>query len=119
MRRLSYCRPSARLFARRVSSEVVNRERGDARSEIEPEDLGVEGELGLERSADRVRPPKAVAFALEEKVGVCDAVVLQSGDEELRLRDRHDVIFLSLEGGHRRADPVGEVDGAPRAGEVR
>ena len=75
---------------------------GDVVARLEAEDLGIEGELCLERGHDRLRLSEPVPLTLEEQIGMRDSSLLECGDDQLRLGGRHDHVVGSLQDEHGR-----------------
>ena len=109
-----------RLHGIRVSGrEVLDLELRERVGRLEPENLGVERELGLERADDVLGLAESVALSFEEQVRVWDAALAKRPDDQFRLERRDDLVVGALEHEHRRRDPVGEVDRAARPVQLR
>jgi hypothetical protein len=75
----------------------------------EPEDLGEERQLALERSDQAVGLPEAVILPVEQQVGVRDPPFPEGVDDALRLGGGDHLVLLALEDHHRAGDLVGVV----------
>ena len=108
------CRQSRRRAPARASlsplveARHVERLQGIRRDE--PEDLGEELDLRVERTADSLGAAEAVTFAWERDVRARDAPCGQGRDQRLRLGRRDDPVVEALHHEHRARDPVEEVD---------
>jgi hypothetical protein len=94
-------RPLRRLHERFGLSEAPS---------AEAEDVGVEGQLGVEGSADVGRLAEAVLLAGEGVVGDRDALGAQGRDDHLGLGGRDNLVVETLEHDERPVDRIDVVD---------
>src|SRR5215211_6242044 len=90
---------------------VHDRDRLDLVGGLEPEHPREEEQHRLDRAANVLLLPEAVALALEGEVGEGDTIAAQRVDHDLRLRRRHDLVVEALQEDHGGPQPVGVCRG--------
>src|ERR1700693_293336 len=90
--------------------EVLDLDRFDLVSDLEPKDPRQEVHLPLDRAPDVLLLPESVLLALEWDVRIRQHLLPADGNEFLGLTRRHDLILEALEEDHRNLEVVREVD---------